>query len=65
VRGSRTASGDETQSLGRALPFPLNRLDYGALPDFEECARYFCTATLFSLTVTPQGLDGTVLKVFP
>ena len=65
VRGSRTASGDEAQSLSKALPFPLSRLDYGALPDFEECARFFCTATLFSLTVTPQGLDGTVLKVFP
>lgn len=65
VRGSRSASGDEAQSLSKALPFPLSRLDYGALPDFEECARYFCTATLFSLTVTPQGLDGTVLKVFP
>lgn len=65
VRGSRTASDDESQSLSKALPFPLSRLDYGALPDFEECVRFFCTATLFSLTVTPQGLDGTVLKVFP
>lgn len=65
VRGSRSASGDEAQSLSKALPFPLSRLDYGALPDFEECARFFCTATLVSLTLTPQGLDGTVLKVFP
>jgi hypothetical protein len=64
-RGSGTTAAGESVPLSQALPFPLNRLDYGALPAFESCVRYFCTATLVSLTVTPQGLDGTVLKVFP
>lgn len=56
---------DSSQELQSLLPFPLNRLRYDKLPPFESCEQYFCPASFTTLNVTPQGLEGTVLKIFP